>query len=793
MPWEIQESEGEFCVHKQDTGEKLKCYPTKEEAADYMAALYANEPEAAKLGARHSDTDRKIIKDIHDKAHDIMEHSKSLGHEIEEIGWTPKPAKSEGELQGGPSFSGLICAVKAAGDWELDVLVIPYGGPNKGKDTDGEYFSQRTELFAEKFTNPLVTYYHGLSPEGKPDGNYEVIGEVQGKPQPKADGIWWRILLDQSSKFAKRIWEAARKGMAAASSGSIAHLVRTAKDGEILRWPLGEIALIDTEGKRKPANHFAVALPVMAKQYKDAGRSLPVLPEAEAVLETGGEPVVPEPEATFKSKKEINDMDEKDVAKIVADALIEDRKAQAAALAAEKAEQEKIEVAVKAAKAEWEEEAKKSNRLPSDKRAPVVAKFGELWAYDNLEPADAAFAVGLLEEARGTRVGDGICSGASDALKKAAAVKMFEDKSDMGAQARGALKAAGFAGKTDDEVMHSDLTSYGAEWVGVAYSTALWEAIRLNTFLLGKLPNQIEVPQGQPAVYLPLESADPVWYTVTENSQIDDTSGNPVATVTSSQFTTGRVQLTLKKLGCRVLWSGELEEDSLIPFVSQLRKQMTVSGAEYLEHALIDGDTETGSGANINNNSGVITTGAAYLVFNGFRKSPLVTTPANSRAAGALSVEDYLATVKLMGVAGINAMDTSKVFFLQDVNTNWKSLELPEVKTRDVYSQPTVEGGKLNSIWGYPVYTSPQMHRAATASRKCDSAGFVDATTITNNLYGAILAVRPDQWTFGWRRRMTLETTRIANADTTEITAWMRCGLIQRDTEASAISYGVIV
>jgi len=40
---------------------------------------------------------------------------------------------------------------------------------------------------------------------------------------------------------------------------------------------------------------------------------------------------------------------------------------------------------------------------------------------------------------------------------------------------------------------------------------------------------------------------------------------------------------------------------------------------------------------------------------------------------------------------------------------------------------------------------------------------------------------------------MTVETTRIANADATEIVAIMRCGLIQRDTEAAAITYGISV
>jgi hypothetical protein len=40
---------------------------------------------------------------------------------------------------------------------------------------------------------------------------------------------------------------------------------------------------------------------------------------------------------------------------------------------------------------------------------------------------------------------------------------------------------------------------------------------------------------------------------------------------------------------------------------------------------------------------------------------------------------------------------------------------------------------------------------------------------------------------------MTIETTRVAAADATEIVALMRFGLTQRDTEASAISYNITV
>src|SRR5688572_49288 len=41
MPWDVKEENGRYCVYKKG-GEKLKCYDSKEEAARYARALYAN-------------------------------------------------------------------------------------------------------------------------------------------------------------------------------------------------------------------------------------------------------------------------------------------------------------------------------------------------------------------------------------------------------------------------------------------------------------------------------------------------------------------------------------------------------------------------------------------------------------------------------------------------------------------------------------------------------------------------------------------------------------------------------
>jgi hypothetical protein len=145
-----------------------------------------------------------------------------------------------------------------------------------------------------------------------------------------------------------------------------------------------------------------------------------------------------------------------------------------------------------------------------------------------------------------------------------------------------------------------------------------------------------------------------------------------------------------------------------------------------------------------------------------------------------------------MGGAGINALDRSKVSFIIDPLTHYKSLELADVKTRDVFGSPTIEGGQLTGIYGYDIDVSGSMCKAS-ATRQSNSAGKVDVDTTTNNTKGSILAVRWDQWQFGYRRMMTVETERVAAADAWQIVALLRAGLIQRDTEASAISYNLTV
>jgi len=706
----------------------------------------------------------------------------------------------------------MTYTIKAVGDWTLDVLGVPFGGPDNGRDAQGEFFSHATEFHADKFGLPPVVYYHGYGDDKRPAGKPEYIGKAVSREE-RPDGIWYRVILDRASKFARRVWEAAQAGTAAASSGSIEHLARFAKDGFIREWPVAELSVFETAGGKAPSNTYAVALPILKAVYTAADMDwrpeLYIDPKAEDIGATAQRSEAKIDNGTTPNTTQIKDREMSDettnvevgraVAEAVKAAMLErDEATKAAAVKAAELEDAKIEAAKEAVKA-YEEQLKTSGRLPTKSDdSPNIAKYSDLWKYDNLDPADQAVMIGILQAAKD---GGRSRGGASEEAVKALVVKISEAKEDHYNGAKSALKAFGFdadapnpAAKAN-ELNYSTLASGGNDWIGVTYSNELWREIAQDTPIVGKLPTVV-VPQGSESITIPVQGAAPTFYVVAQATAQAANPGAITRTMTTSKQTTSSASLTVAKLGAATYYTGELEEDSVVPWASELRASMQQEGAEVLEHVVIDGDTDGSATTNINDIGGTPAATDTFMLLNGFRKLCLITNTANSRDGGAMTDADFLETLKLMGLGGRNATNRDKVGFIIDLWTHWKALELVAVKTRDVFSNPTIENGQLTGIYGYSVDASANMHRwntDATYGLKANSAGKVDVDTASNNTTGSILAVRWDQWRLGYKRRITFETQRVPSADSTEITALMRVGLINRDTDASAISYNITV
>lgn len=694
--------------------------------------------------------------------------------------------------------------VKALGDWELDVLGVPFYGPNNGRDADGEFFDSHTKFHEDKFGLPPIVHYHGYTEDGKPEGSPIYLGKAVSR-EVRSDGVWYRVVLDKLSKFARDVWEGAKDGKIKVSSGSAAHLARVGRNGHIKEWPVIELSLWEMD--QAAANTYGVAIPAMKKVYSQAGLELSddlfTTPKGSAKgaaapvsKRNNGVKVVKMTEQTVSSqelaelealRQEKAERDKQDAVDAAVKAALKAKDDEIAE--AQKKADEEAEAAKKKADEEAIAEATKANRLPDvgDKNVNV-AQFPYAWKYDNLTPGAHAFMIKLLNSKEG--------KGSTEDSVKALAIKVVSDKDEDKhlSHVKHAMKMAKMPLKAN-ELNQSTLANYGDEWVGVTYSGELWRSIVFDNPIVGQIP-AVEVPQGSESITIPLESTPPTFYLVAQASAMGANPGETTKTVTVSKLGTANQSLTVGKIGAGTTYTGELVEDSVIPWAAELMASIAEEGRHVLEHIVIDGDTATGATTNINDIGGTPAGTEAFLLLNGFRKSPLVTTTANSRGGGAFSVEDYLETVKLMGIAGRNALDKSRVVFIQDVPTMWKSLELPEVRSRDVFVSPTIENGSLTGIWGYRVFNSVDMHRAnqdATYGLKANTSGKVDLDTAANNTTGSLLAVRLDQWRIGWKRMMTIETERVPRADATEVTALMRFGMVQRDTEASAISYGLTI
>ncbi len=129
------------------------------------------------------------------------------------------------------------------------VLAIPFGGPFKGKDFDGEFFDHETDIKPHWFKARPVMFHHGNDQEAKD----EEYGEEEMDDTAKTDGWWGTMWLNRSARYWAEVDRMLRVGKMYGSSGSISHLVRkNHKTGHIDVWPHAEQTLTLT-----PANPYA--------------------------------------------------------------------------------------------------------------------------------------------------------------------------------------------------------------------------------------------------------------------------------------------------------------------------------------------------------------------------------------------------------------------------------------------------------------------------------------------------------------------------------------------------------
>ena len=140
-------------------------------------------------------------------------------------------------------------------DNHFRLLAIPFGGPVKGRDLDGEYFTRRTDIKRDWFAERPVLWHHG---QDSLMGD-TVIGKAIVDDEPDEEGWWVDVWLNHGERRVNLIKRLSEKGPLFGSSGTIGYLKKAAPTGEILVWPYVEQTLTTS-----PQNTFSVVKPAKA-------------------------------------------------------------------------------------------------------------------------------------------------------------------------------------------------------------------------------------------------------------------------------------------------------------------------------------------------------------------------------------------------------------------------------------------------------------------------------------------------------------------------------------------------
>lgn len=300
-------------------------------------------------------------------------------------------------------------------------------------------------------------------------------------------------------------------------------------------------------------------------------------------------------------------------------------------------------------------------------------------------------------------------------------------------------------------------TGAGADLVPTMWSSEMQEYYRLGSNVL-PLFEEITMP-SESYVY-PLQTGVVQIYNAGQS-----TTTNPAA-IESSTITTAPITFNAQKPAGRLLWSGELNEDTLIPILPIMRKEFPAAAADAWEDAIING---------VKVGTTHIDTGDTYAndhirrMCHGLRYHAHAQSATYDCTTGTTTyayTDHGKAKVKMGKYAGLKAPLTEFAWLLSSI-AYLLAADFDELtKVQNVTAQyATILRGTVNFIGGSPVILTDKIRTDLNGSDIYDG--------ITKDYTSAIGVFRPG-FKKGTRRIQTLEVTRIARTDQYEIVAMER-------------------
>ena len=303
-------------------------------------------------------------------------------------------------------------------------------------------------------------------------------------------------------------------------------------------------------------------------------------------------------------------------------------------------------------------------------------------------------------------------------------------------------------------------TGFGLELIGAQYVRDLWAAARNMDGLIGRIR---EIPMTDPTTYVPIDGD------LAEMLFVGESTSSSATAYTTTKTGSTRVTLSAKKFTIQQIWSGELNEDSIIAFTPFLRERLNLSAALYLGSSMYNGDDTNAGTGNINSDDADPADTKHYLAYDGIRHYWLVTTTGQGKdMAAALDFKEInVARGKLNAgdddvdslIKNINwGRSARELLAVCDWDTYMAMLDGDKVTTVDKYgAAATIVTGELGNIWGIPI-NSPSYATKTEADGKC-------STTEANNTKGQITIFNPLGFLAGARRDVQLFFDRIQRTD----------------------------
>jgi HK97 family phage major capsid protein len=400
----------------------------------------------------------------------------------------------------------------------------------------------------------------------------------------------------------------------------------------------------------------------------------------------------------------------------------------------------------------------------------VGTKYGRLgWT-----PADVEFCYDLLRAAKESGRSK---RGPSDELErtfKAVTEGRYMEtalvRGDGHRQLEDMWRAGRFPSRVDYEravrAMDTAESGFGSQLIGAQYVSELWTGAQAKSRVFALINS---FTMTDPTAYLPVEADLPELLFVSESTASN--SSNYTTTKTGSN----RVQVDAKKFVIHQMWSGEMEEDSIIPYIPFLRAQASRSLGHYYDSLVLNGDTTNAGTGNINLDDADPADTKHYLAFDGIRHAGIVDNTSNKAdIAGALALSHFKAQFGRMLSTTYkhdwgHPDDPSDLIYVADPETADAISFFDECLTVDKFGPgATILTGQVGKLLNHPVISSIDVS-------KTEADGKV-STTGSNNVKGQVVTFNRNGCVVGNRRNVMVETERLPATDQTRIVYSLRAG-----------------